>query len=161
MKSILYICMLCPLLVYGHGGQKHSEKEIPRKIEGDPLNSIYKSINADYNVKVAGILQAKCFDCHSTTTKYPWYYKIPGINLIINQHILEARGHLDMTKGFPFLSHDKPSEDLKAIRKVILNGTMPPWYYRPFHSSSTITEEEKLSIINWINKSLQQIEEKK
>jgi hypothetical protein len=64
-----------------------------------------------------------------------------------------------MTNGFPFKGHASPEKDLKEIKKVILNNSMPPWYYKPFHASSELAPEEKNEILNWINLSLTKIGE--
>jgi uncharacterized membrane protein len=161
MKVLVLMLLTFPTLLNAHGGKTHSKNEVEPIKRSDALVEVYKSINADYEAKIEPIFQAKCFDCHSANSKYPWYYQIPGVNLVINSHIKEARGHIDMTEGFPFKGHLSPIEDLKELKLTIERGAMPPWYYKPFHKNSEIKPQEKMTILNWINESLVKLEEKK
>ena len=160
MKVIL-LCLFMHQLSFGHGGKKHSEVKAPKADPTSSLVKAYESINQTYNSDIKKIFAAKCFDCHSGTTKYPWYYKVPGINVLINSHIKEARSHLDMTEGFPFKSHEQPAEDLKELEKVVKKGSMPPWYYTPFHSGSKLNESDRSKVLNWINNSRQLLKDTK
>lgn len=160
MKVIL-LCLFMHQLSFGHGGKDHS-KEIAPKV--DPTSSLvnaYKSIGQTYEKEIKNIFMGKCFDCHSGATTYPWYYKVPGFNILINSHIKEARSHLDMTRGFPFKSHVTPLEDLNELEKVVKKGSMPPWYYTPFHDGSKLTESDRSKVLKWINNSRQIIKDTK
>ena len=92
-------------------------------------------------------------DCHSSTTKYPWYHLIPGVRQLIDSDINEARHHLDFSNGYPFVSHASPMEDLDAIAKSIQDGTMPPFLYRASHSNSLLSEGEKNLVLDWVRQS--------
>lgn len=161
MKCLLLSLLLLPQLSFAHGGKDHSINEGKVDKKTDTFQDAYKSINENYKSKVEAIFQSKCFDCHSDKTKYPWYYSVPGVNLIMNSHIKEAKSHLDMTGGFPFKSHETPREDLIELKKTIVMGSMPPWYYKPFHQDSEITSKEKEVILNWVETSLNKLGEKK
>ncbi len=145
--------------VFAHGGKTHSTPGL-HKVD-DAFIEAYKSINQDYKLNVEAIFKGKCFDCHSSQTSYPWYYKIPGINLIINSHIKEARSHLDMTNGFPFKSHENPLEDLKEIGKAVEKESMPPWFYTPLHANSKLDKNEKVLILQWISSAQKKLMELK
>lgn len=163
MKSLI-ILLLVSFEVFGHGNVKHTDKKPsdhqPLSIK-DSFKSAYKNINMNYKLQVEPIFKSKCFDCHSAQTKYPWYYQIPGINLLMNSHVKEARSHMDMNEGFPFKGHGTPLEDLKELEKTINENSMPPLYYKVFHSNSSLTQKEKVKIINWINNSKHQLKELK
>lgn len=161
MKNFLILTLLIPQISFGHGGIDHSKAEGKVSPQNDTFQDAYKSITEQYKSNVEIIFQAKCFDCHSGKTNYPWYYSVPGVNLIMNSHIKEAQSHIDMTDGFPFKSHLSPREDLVAIKKSIVKGDMPPWYYKPFHKDSEITSKEKETILKWIDNSLNKLGDKK
>lgn len=161
MRYLLLSFFLIPQLSFAHGGKDHTKSESKVLKQTDTFQDAYKSISESYKSKVEVIFQTKCFDCHSEKTKYPWYYSIPGVNLIMNSHIKEAKSHLDMTEGFPFKSHETPLNDLIELKKTIVRGSMPPWYYKPFHEDSEITAEEKEVILNWIELSIKKLGEKK
>ncbi|HXH74675.1 MAG TPA: heme-binding domain-containing protein [Bacteriovoracaceae bacterium] len=161
MRLIFLIVLAFPYMSFGHGGNVHTKQEAEPLNQNDPLVNIYANINLHYKHLVEPIFKAKCFDCHSALTKYPWYYSIPGINLLMNSHIKDARSHIDMTDGFPFKSHETPQADLKELKKTVINGNMPPWYYRPFHEGSELTTNEAKTILGWIEESLAKLKESK
>lgn len=120
-------------------------------------------INEEYKKRVKTIFQKSCFDCHSQQTRYPWYYKLPGIKQKIDSDIMEGGKHLDLTHDFPFHGHGSPRKDLAAIKKVVSGGTMPPFRYKIMHiggSGRGLTEEEKRAILEWIDLSQKMLDMK-
>ncbi len=163
MKSLI-ILLLISFEALGHGKVKHVDKKASDHqplIMKDSFKSVYEKINMNYKLQVEPIFMSKCFDCHSAQTKYPWYYQIPGINLLMNSHVKEARSHMNMNEGFPFKGHGTPLEDLKELEKTITENSMPPFYYKVFHSDSSLTHKEKNRILLWINNSKLQLKELK
>lgn len=157
MRNFLFFSLLLisinDLRAHGdkhHGTADQSKKEKPQDIS--------QEIKEGYSKAVAPIMQAKCFNCHSSQTNYPWYYKVPVVSRIMESHIKEARSHIDMTAGYPFKSHGTPKGDLKALIKVVEKDEMPPWYYTPFHEDSKLTKEEKATILKWARSSLKTLE---
>jgi len=122
------------------------EKGQPPKIE----KTTAEAINKKYLNDVKPIFEKKCFDCHTSQTRFPWYSKIPGIKQLIQTDIKEAKEHLDMEPDFPFKSHASPLEDLDAIKKSIFKNEMPPLRYRMMHSGSGLTPEEKETVYKWV-----------
>ena len=47
---------------------------------------------------VKQILKQACFDCHSSTTNYPWYNSITPVNFWLNSHIKEGKKHFNVSK---------------------------------------------------------------
>ncbi|RYZ91045.1 MAG: hypothetical protein EOP06_07235 [Proteobacteria bacterium] len=112
------------------------------------------SINELYLKDIKPIFKRSCFDCHSSSTTYPWYSKMPGAKQLIRNDINEAKQHLDLTNDFPFAGHGSPPEDLVAINEQVQDGDMPPWRYRVLHSDSKLTDDEKAAVQAWVEKSL-------
>lgn len=146
---------------WGHGGEDHSKKKSP-EIVHDSLNSdsketeeIYKKINASYLNKIKPIFRKSCFDCHSSQTTYPWYYKVPGVKQLIDSDIKEAKSHLDFSNDYPFVSHDSPENDLKSIEKSVSKKTMPPKKYLWMHNNAKLSQKEVEEIKKWVKESLE------
>lgn len=131
-----------------HADPSHGQMQHP---VGDSEKKKFSLINEKYLSDVKPIFQRSCFDCHSSQTRYPWYYKIPGVKQLVESDIKEAKEHLDFEKDFPFKSHAMPLEDLKAISDEIAEDGMPPLRYRLLHSEAKLTEDEKGKITNWVN----------
>jgi hypothetical protein len=143
-----------------HGTKLHGAKMIvPEVLKLEPGTN--ELINQTYIKDIKSILMDKCFNCHSGTTHYPWYYKVPVVGRIMDSHIKEARSHLDFSKDYPFIGHAGQIKDLEAIIKVTKNGEMPPWYYSPFHDKSKLTEDEENKIIKWARASLDLLKQNK
>lgn len=166
-RTNMILLLFIPFVLMAHGGEKHT------KVKTETLNksakteqvvdinstiaSINKQINEKYIQDVKPIFEKKCFDCHGSISKYPWYYKVPGVKQMIDYDMKEAKKHLDMSEGFPFKSHGTPFEDAKSIKKVAKEGSMPPLRYVLGHWNSTLSEDEKQKIIRWSEESLSKL----
>lgn len=156
--SLLFYFLIYSVQSHGHGNKTHGQKkETPVKL---PEN-VASVINSNYEKEVKPIFEAKCFNCHSSQTTYPWYYKVPIVGRIMDSHVKEARSHIDFSKGYPFGGHGGPIKDLEEIVKVTEKDEMPPWYYNPFHKDAKLTSKEKKQILNWAKTSLIKIKDKK
>lgn len=108
-------------------------------------------------VPLESIFKKACYDCHTNQTVFLWYYKLPIVKNIIDDDIAEAKQHLEMSSGFPFGGHGKPADDLLAIRHVINDDEMPPFKYSMIHWNAKLTDEEKDSIVTWVDFGLEKL----
>ncbi|MCO5143954.1 MAG: heme-binding domain-containing protein [Oligoflexia bacterium] len=99
------------------------------------------------------MFQKKCFDCHSNSTVYPWYYKTPGIKQLIDSDIEEAKEHLDFSNDFPFGGHGALVDDLDALEEIAKDKSMPPLLYRIAHKGSALSDDDSKTISAWVEKS--------
>ena len=141
-------------LAYSHEGSSHENGHSKHSQDHKTINQI----NESYRKTIKPIFQKSCFDCHSSKTNFPWYYKIPGIKQLIDHDIFEAKVHLDMDNDFPFKGHGTNLEDLKAIGDSIKEGSMPPFRYRILHRDTVLNQEEKRQIREWVKQSLDLLE---
>lgn len=141
-------------LAFAHQGVDHgAEGKAPDAID-EGTAEILAEIGSEYESKIQPIFQRACFDCHSSSTNFPWYYKLPGVKQLIDADIAEAKEHLDMSKGFPFQGHGTPTEDLEAIIDSIKEGDMPPLKYKVMHWNSRLSDADKAAIKDWAGNSL-------
>ncbi|MBI2346439.1 MAG: heme-binding domain-containing protein [Deltaproteobacteria bacterium] len=146
------LCLLLPLLLlapllYAHEAHREGRGDMQERGEQERVHKI----NTEYLRTIKPIFRAKCFDCHSAQTKYPWYYPLPIAKQIIDRDIREGRKHIDMTSDFPFSGHHPPMEQLEVIKKVVQNNSMPLMRYRLLNWGSGLTLSEKGRILQWIN----------
>lgn len=131
-----------------HEGVRHEEsQERPSLMDV----SLLSTINAEYITAIRPIFKRACFDCHSTQAQYPWYYGIPGVRQWIDHDVRDSLKHIDLTNDFPFKGHGSPQKDFEAIRKVILDNSMPPFRYKMMHWNAGVTALEKKDILKWID----------
>jgi hypothetical protein len=116
-------------------------------------DSVYATIQERFT-EVEPTVKFGCYDCHSSQTRYPWYHKLPIIKGWIDGHTREARKHLDFSDGFPFKGHTRAADNLLAMRNEILEGHMPPLYYRVMHWEAKPTGALRDSLVAWIDTSL-------
>lgn len=154
---VVFLLFLSPSFVAAH----EKGKEAPRLddqgfevIETGPSREALETINREYRSRIRPIFRAKCFDCHTTETRFPWYYALPGARQLIDHDIREGRKHIDMTRDFPFEGHHGTATDnLKALERVVRENRMPLWRYRLLHWRSGLSREEKDAILKWIQAS--------
>lgn len=158
---ILGISISLGQISFGHGGEDHSKDAAQNEMDPQPdLSLVYNDINSQYIKNVKPLFEKACFDCHSNSTKFPWYYSIPGIKTMIDNDIFEAKKHLDFSDNFPFKSHESPKKDLKSIKEAILEKEMPPLEYKILHSKSRLSGKSQKKIIQWVDSSLKKINER-
>jgi len=148
---LIWVFLICP------GASAHGHHPGGPLVQAQPANEpqalVFRQIGQAYNERIQPIFEKKCFDCHSDHARYPWYYKIPGIKQLIDSDIHEAHQHLDFSKGYPFISHANPADDLDAIHDELEDNDMPPWDYRLMHPGTSITDQEKKTIFSWVDQS--------
>lgn len=142
-----------------HKGIKHTIDE-RTEVAVERPDAVAK-VRTSYIQQIDTLLKRGCGDCHSDDTRYPWYAKLPFVDSLIANDITEAKEHLDLSAGFPFEGHGNPIEDLRAIRDVIQDNSMPPLGYRLLHRSQELSKKEKDLVFQWIEESLIQLENKK
>jgi len=156
----IVILALSPSLVLAHGEVSHTnEMSKTKKVavqSSDMMKTmIYPEINKTYITDIKPIFEKKCFDCHADMKNAPWYYKVPGVKQMMDKDIREAKEHIDMRKDFPFISHESPLEDLKSIKKIGMEGGMPPLRYILANWDSRLTDAEKKKLLEWATKSIE------
>lgn len=162
----MVILLAMMALAFAHGGEKHEETDsaavespaAEKDSKRATLDSIYVLINAEFE-SMNAIFVKGCFNCHTSRTQYPWYYKLPFVKGLIDDDISEAQKHLDMTDGFPFGGHGRPVDDLVAVKEEIQDGDMPPLMYRLMHWSAKPSDEEADSIAAWVDRGVSRLAE--
>lgn len=166
---MIIVALIGAGIAYGNGEEKPDQSDnqaseadssgvVRSELESlrNSLDSAYILISVTYE-NVKPIFENSCYDCHSSKTKYPWYYSLPIISGMIDDDIKEARNHVDMDTGFPFGGHASQTEQLREIREEIGNGDMPLWSYRLMHSGVIIEGATQDTVFKWIDESIASI----
>ncbi len=121
------------------------------------ISNIY---SVPQNVQI--ILGRSCYDCHSYTTRYPWYVNIQPAGWLMANHIKNGKAILNFN-DFGTYSPRKQMTKLREIEMSIEDGTMPLSSYLLIHKDARLNLSDKKQITDWIDKtrdSLAQTEEK-
>lgn len=100
---------------------------------------------------VQTVLQNACYDCHSNNTSYPWYSNIQPIAWMMARHINSGKDKLNFSDFGSYTSRRQISK-LKGIANQVKDDEMPISSYRMMHKNANLTKEEKLLIMDWMNK---------
>ncbi|NIJ45678.1 hypothetical protein FHR24_002146 [Wenyingzhuangia heitensis] len=103
-------------------------------------------IDTKANIEVQNILAAKCFDCHSNKTAYPWYAKVAPVSFWINHHVEEGKEHLDFSNWSNYKTKRKKHK-LEELVEELEEDKMPLESYEILHGD--LTESEQKLLIDW------------
>lgn len=92
--------------------------------------------------KTKALFDRTCADCHSHTTKWPWYSNVAPLSWIISDHVMEGREHFNVSAW----GHQKHNEGEEAAEELE-EGEMPVFGYTITHPEARLSEEEKQHLI--------------
>ncbi len=105
------------------------------------------------------ILSTACYDCHSNSTRYPWYFKIQPAAWFMASHVNDAKRHLNFsdytTKRIAIQNH-RFQEIIDEVKK----GDMPLSSYTLIHRDAVLNDAQKQEIIQWATTQMDTIKSK-
>ena len=117
-----------------------------KNLSGNKDHSIGKTYAVPADVEA--ILTKACYDCHSNTTRYPWYSYIQPVAWWLGDHIKDGKRHLN----FDEFSSYRVNEQFKKLEeciKEVKEGGMPLSSYTIIHTDAKLTDAEKATFLNW------------
>lgn len=78
-----------------------------------------------------------CFDCHSNETVWPWYSNVAPLSWLIWRDVVRGRDRVNWSEW-----GSGEGEGGHESAETIHDGSMPPPFYTPLHSSARLTQEE-------------------
>ncbi len=100
---------------------------------------------------VQSVLQNACYDCHSNNTVYPWYSNVQPMAWVMASHIKNGKNKLNFSDFGSYTSRRQISK-LKGIANEVKDDEMPISSYKWMHKKANLTKEEKVLIMDWMNK---------
>lgn len=97
---------------------------------------------------VQQILNQACFDCHSSSTNYPWYNSITPVNYWLNSHVKEGKKHFDVSKWASY-STKKKDHKLDELIEELEEREMPLASYTWTHKEAQLTDVQVQSLVDW------------
>jgi Haem-binding domain len=97
---------------------------------------------------VKELLQNACYDCHSNTTRYPWYAEIQPLSSWLSLHIIQGKEKLNFSTFFDY----KPKRAdlrLEACIDAITAHEMPLPSYRLAHPDARLTPAQIQLLTDW------------
>jgi hypothetical protein len=101
---------------------------------------------------VENILQVSCYDCHSNTTRYPWYSNVQPAAWFLADHVNDGKKHLnfsEFTSKPLFVQNHKLEEVKEMVEKKEM--PLPSYTYFGLHPKANLTDAQRQKIIDWAN----------
>lgn len=105
---------------------------------------------------VMALLKTACYDCHSDSTRYPWYNHISPVNWWLRNHINEGKRHLNYTE-FNTGSYKRRMRRLDETAEQVDKHEMPISSYLWIHKDARLTDAQRKLIIDWAKSGEQKI----
>jgi hypothetical protein len=111
---------------------------------------------------VEGMLKRSCLDCHSDTTRMPWYAHIAPISWLIQQDVHNARKAVDFSEWTERYG-EKPGRAMGSLMAAcagVQSGRMPPAPYLFMHPDARLTAEERQTFCEWTTAAVKSIQKR-
>lgn len=97
---------------------------------------------------IANLLTTACYDCHSHTTKYPWYTNIQPLAWWIKGHVNNGNEHLNFSTWTTY-EPKKKSHKIEEMIEVVEGKEMPMLSYMVAHNDAWINAEQRKALVDW------------
>ncbi len=98
--------------------------------------------------EVKAVLERACYDCHSNTTRYPWYASIQPIGWWLADHVKEGKAHLNFS-SFGAYPAKRQERKLNELLDEVEEGHMPLASYKLVHADARLTPAEIKALTDW------------
>ena len=96
---------------------------------------------------VKQMLEVACYDCHSNTTRYPWYANIQPVGWWLASHVNDGKQHLNFSE-FSAYSPKRAAKKLDQIIDEITDHEMP-LAYKLGHPDARLTNAQSKLLTDW------------
>lgn len=103
---------------------------------------------ADADPRVISILRRSCQDCHSDTTRYPWYSYVAPVSLLVRGDVVRGREHLNLSHWAAY-SLIRRERLLSEIANQVRDRDMPVPAYTFIHRDARLSDSEIDALFRW------------
>ena len=112
-------------------------------VQAEMINSV-----VDVPADIQMILGRACNDCHTNTTRYPWYSYVQPAGWFLKSHIDDGKRELNFST-FALYDANRREKKLEEICDQVTSGEMPLPSYLWIHREAVLTESERTAICDW------------
>jgi len=96
--------------------------------------------------KVGAILNRSCQDCHSASTRWPWYSHVAPVSWILAKDVNRGRAKLDFSQ---WVQKPPSANERMEVCDAVSNGTMPLRAYTLIHRNARLSKQDVDGICDW------------
>ena len=94
------------------------------------------------------LLQRSCQNCHSESTQWPWYSRIPPVSWMIAKDVNDARRQVNFSYWDSY-AEGQQEDLLTRIGAMVRTGRMPLPRYTLLHREAVLTPQEREQLYEW------------
>ncbi len=98
--------------------------------------------------QVAAILDRSCQDCHSNSTRWPWYSNVAPMSWLVIDHVNEGREEMNLSEWGRY-DNRRASDKLEEICEEVKIGAMPMQSYTSIHWGAKLSPEDIKILCDW------------
>jgi len=133
-KSILSLAVIAVIIQFIPYGKDYTNPPVKSEVKWDtPQTKL--------------LFNRACANCHSNTTKWPWYSKIAPISWLVAHDVEEGREHFNVSM-WNIQKRNKGDEAAEEVEA----GEMPPFIYVVNHPEAKLSNDETKQLINGLEK---------
>jgi hypothetical protein len=122
----------------------------------DESKTIYASLNVPPEVKT--ILERSCSDCHSHSTRWPWYSYVAPTSWLTTGDVKNGRATMNLSLWGTYKKTRQVTK-LNQISDQLADDKMPLKPYRLMHPNSVLSKQEVDLISRWAEKESSRLSE--
>lgn len=109
-----------------------------------------QTINAHLQITppVAAILDRSCHDCHSNSTRWPWYSHVAPASWFLIDHVNSGRSHLNFSE-WGKLDKREADKKLEEMCEEVSDKLMPIDSYTWIHRSAKLSDADIRTLCDW------------
>ncbi|HEX2853292.1 MAG TPA: heme-binding domain-containing protein [Opitutaceae bacterium] len=105
---------------------------------------------------VKQLLSVACYDCHSNTTRYPWYAEIQPMGWWLASHVSDGKAELNFS-DFGTYPAKKAARVLEVAIDEIDGRKMPLPSYRLTHGDARLSDAQIKLLSDWFDETRERI----
>lgn len=122
----------------------------PRKNSGGPATSDDFIVRHTPPAEIKALLQTACYDCHSNTTRYPFYAEIQPVGWWLAKHIDDGKYALNLSE-FGAYPVKKQLRKLGQMSQSLSDHEMPLPSYTWIHRDARLSEAQITTLTTWLD----------
>jgi hypothetical protein len=112
----------------------------------DPSQTIHARLQV--TPQVAAILDRSCQDCHSNSTRWPWYSNVAPVSWFVIDHVNHGRTQLNLSQ-WGSLDNRQSVKKLEEMCEEVQDGVMPLESYTRIHWGAKLGPEDIKTLCEW------------
>lgn len=112
----------------------------------DPQQDIVARLSPPAVVSAA--FDRSCRDCHSNSTRWPWYSRVAPVSWVVVDDVKSGRRHLNLSEWGTY-DKARTSEKLNEMCEQVKTREMPDFKYTLIHRDAKLSDAEVEAICGW------------